>query len=235
MQSISSRPPSGALQSGAEPHEPTRPRRRRLDLRDLGRRLAIFWIVWTCLILFHESGHAWMAHREGLRVERITVGVGPVVWRGDLGATRGVLRLVPVAGVTRVSDDAGPSRDLRGDLAVLSGGTLATLAVVLAGIAVVAAWERTVRRRCLWGRIVIADALVLTVFNFLPLPPLDGGRVALSVLSAWRGAPFSSDALFWLHLGGFALAVVPMVLWTSWTRRMDAIALRWRAPDSRRR
>jgi len=200
------------------------------DLRQIGRRLLHFWIVWTALILIHEAGHAWMANREALDVERITVGVGPVLWRSETDAGRLVLRLVPVAGITRVADVTRETGGLRQGLAVLSGGSLATLAVVLTGIAVVAAWERTVRRRCVWGRIVIADALVLTVFNFLPLPPLDGGRAALEVLSAWRGASFSSDALFWLHLGGLALAIVPMVLWTRWTRRLDAIALRWKAP-----
>jgi Zn-dependent protease len=212
-------------------------RRSRFDLRDWGRRLFQFWVVWTLLILVHEGGHAWMAKREGMQVDRVTVGVGPVVWRSEGERADVVLRLVPVAGLTRVGED-GPDGHVGVDLAVLSGGVLATLAVILAGIVVVALWERSVRRRCVWGRIVIADALVLTVFNFLPLPPLDGGRAALAVLSAWRGAPFSSDALFWLHLGGLALAIVPMVLWTSWTRRMDAIALRWRAPagdGSRRR
>lgn len=203
----------------------------RLDLRHVGRRLLHFWIVWTALIFIHEGGHAWMAHREALDVERITVGVGPVLWRSEADDGRLVLRLVPVAGVTRVSDEMLEAGGLREGLAVLSGGALATLAVVLTGIVVVAAWERTIRRRCVWGRIVIADALVLTAFNFLPLPPLDGGRAALAVLSAWRGASFSSDALFWLHLGGLALAIVPMVLWTRWTRRLDAIAMRWRAPS----
>jgi membrane-associated protease RseP (regulator of RpoE activity) len=207
------------------------PRRiRSIDLRGVARRLLQFWLVWTALIFVHEAGHGWMARREALDVERITVGVGPVIWRSEVEDDRLVLRLVPVAGVTRVSDVPQEEGALRRSLAVLSGGALATLAVVLAGIAVVAAWERVLRRRCVWCRIVIADALVLTAFNFLPLPPLDGGRAALAVLSAWRGEAFSSDALFWLHLGGLALAIVPMVLWTRWTRRLDAIALRWKAP-----
>jgi membrane-associated protease RseP (regulator of RpoE activity) len=203
----------------------------RFDLRRVGRRLLHFWIVWTALILVHEAGHAWMARREALDVERITVGVGPEIWRSEADDGRLVLRLVPVAGVTRVSDVTHDASGLRKALAVLSGGALATLVVVLAGIAIVAAWERVLRRRCVWCRIVIADALVLTAFNFLPIPPLDGGRAALAVLSSWRGASFSPDALFWLHLGGLALAIVPMVLWTRWTRRLDAIALRWRAPS----
>jgi Zn-dependent protease len=216
------------------------PAAKRAALTKLGRRLLHFWILWTVLLLIHEGGHAWMAHRDGLVAERVTVGVGPVVWRSARVEPEVVLRLVPVAGITRLGDSrAGEHHDatLVGELSMLLGGSLATLGAIVATVVIVASCERCARRRCRWGRVVIADALVLTLFNFLPLPPLDGGRAALSILVAWRGAPFSSDALFWLHLGGLAVAVVPMLLWTGWTARLDALALQWRAPrdGSRRR
>ena len=77
-----------------------------------------------------------------------------------------------------------------------------------------------------------ADAVVLTVFNVLPVPPLDGGRAVLETVEAWRGAPLAGDARLWVHVGGLALAVVPMALWTRWTRRIDAVAMWWKAPGS---
>lgn len=208
----------------------------------LARRALHFWIVWSGLLLVHEGGHALFARGQGLDVERITVGVGPALWRGGSEETRFVLRALPLAGLTQVGDhgsaaDRGSApRDPPGlgrQAATLSGGVLATLALVLVFSAVAAAWERGSKRRCLWGRVVIADALVLSVFNLLPVPPLDGGRALLAGVSALRGAPLSGDALFWLQIGGFALAVVPMALWTSWTRRIDAFALHWRAPERR--
>ena len=81
---------------------------------------------------------------------------------------------------------------------------------------------------------LVADAVVLTVFNFLPVPPLDGGRALLGALSAWRGSPLAGDALFWVQVGGLALAVAPMTLWTRWTERIDAAALWWGAPAAGR-
>jgi len=221
------------------------PRRPPIDWRALGRRLVHFWIVWSILLLVHEGGHAVAARRHGLDTERITVGVGPALWRGGSSDARFVLRLLPLAGLTEVRDPAatgsrpgqagGWSEWVR-HAGILSGGVLATLTLVLVMAGVVATWERAWKRRCLWARIVIADALVLSVFNLLPVPPLDGGRALLSALSAWRGDSLSADVLFWFQVGGFAVAVVPMALWTSWTSRIDSVALRWRAPkqDSRR-
>jgi len=76
--------------------------------------------------------------------------------------------------------------------------------------------------------------VVLTVFNFLPVPPLDGGRAAFGAFTAWRGTPLSGDALFWVQVGGLALALAPMTLWTRWTSRIDAAAMRWGVPAGRR-
>jgi hypothetical protein len=33
-----------------------------------------------------------------------------------------------------------------------------------------------------------------------------------------------------VQVGGLALAIVPMTLWTRWTARIDAAALWWGAP-----
>lgn len=216
--------------------------RRRFDARALGRRLAHFWIVWSALLLVHEGGHAYTGWRQGLTVSRVTVGVGPVLWRGERDETEVVLRLVPIAGITNIVEPAAASPGSAASagtgeagawgrqLATLGGGVLATLAVALAVAGLVAAAERGTGTRWRWGRLVVADAIVLTVFNLLPVPPLDGGRAVVGALAAWRGAPLSADALFWIQLGGLALAIVPMTLWTSWTARIDALALRWGAP-----
>ena len=210
-------------------------------LRTFARRLGNFWLVWSGLLLVHEAGHAMGAWREGVAVRRITAGVGPVVWRGNRGGTEVVFRLVPVAGLTTFGPDhsATVTRDSprvaswtawTHELTTIAGGVLATLA--LAGVVAgsVAVRERMVGRRWRWGRYVVADALVLTLFNFLPVPPLDGGRAVIGALAAWRGVHLTGDALFWVQVGGLALAVVPMTLWTRWTARIDAIALGWGAP-----
>ena len=215
---------------------------RRPDGRALARRLAYFWVVWTALLLVHEAGHALAARRHGLDVSRVTIGAGPVLWSGDHAGVPVVLRLVPLVGLTSLggahAHGAVSGGDARwsawaGEALTIGGGVLATLALALAVAGAVAARERATGRRWLLGRYVVADALVLTIFNFLPVPPLDGGRAVLAAVGAWRGAPLPDDALFWLHVGGVALAVVPMMLWTRWTARIDGLAARWGAPPPR--
>ena len=220
---------------------PRPPRSHRAPLSAFARRLAHFWLVWSALLFVHETGHAVGAWNQGLEVQRITAGVGPVVWRGSHDDTELVLRLVPLAGMTTFGPDhtsPGTGSRVHGwptwgrELVTIAGGVVATLAlgVVLSGVVLLR--ERATTRLWRWGRYVVADALVLTLFNFLPVPPLDGGRAVIGALSAWRGVHLTGDALFWVQLGGFALAVLPMTVWTRWTTRIDALALRWRAPAS---
>jgi len=219
-----------------------RPRWDRDGASAFGRRLAHFWFVWSALLLVHEGGHAVSAWRQGLEVRRVTVGVGPVLWRGERDGTQVVLRLLPVAGVTTLhkrhathaaTDEAGRWRAWGEQIVTLGGGILATLSLALVVAGVVAAREGATGTRWRWGRILVADAVVLTVFNFLPVPPLDGGRAVFAAVTALRGAPLSGDALFWVQAAGLALAIVPMTLWTRWTARIDATALWWGAPTPR--
>jgi membrane-associated protease RseP (regulator of RpoE activity) len=208
------------------------------------RRLAHFWLVWSALLLIHEGGHAIAAREQGLPVAQLTVGVGPVLWRGEAAHTRLVLRMIPLAGITTIGratahpastvepGNAGSMVALRRQLATIGGGTLATVVAAVVIAAAVMARERGTRRRWVWGRFIVADAVVITVFNFLPIPPLDGGRALLEVVGTWRGAPLAGNALFWIQVVGLALAVLPMMLWTKWTARIDAVAMRWWIPHS---
>ena len=207
------------------------------------RRLVHFWVVWSALLVVHEGGHALAASRQEMVVSRVTVGVGPVLWQGRHGDTRLVVRLIPLAGMTNLGGEGtGASSGQHGsaagwplwrqELVTLGGGVLATLALAMGVVLLVASRERLRRRPWTWGRFLIADAVILTVFNFLPIPPLDGGRALLGAIAVWRGAPLAGDALFWVHVGGLALAVAPMTFWTRWTAEIDRAALRWGAPPT---
>ena len=211
---------------------------RAADMLTFGRRVMYFWLVWSALLLIHEGGHAFAGRREGLSVRRITVGVGPVLWRGQYNGTETVLRLVPIAGSTQIAPhyEQSTSANASGwsvwgrEVITIGGGVAATLALAIVLLGAVMLRERRTGARWILGRMIVADAVVLTVFNFLPVPPLDGGRAVIEAFAAWHGAPMPKDALFWVQVGGLALAVVPMTLWTRWTTRIDAVAMSWRAP-----
>ena len=204
------------------------------DFRSLGRRFLYFWPVWLLLLAAHEGGHAVAARMQGLEVRRITVGAGPVIWRSQARQPKTVVRLVPVAGATRVKPAPGADSSAsdrwsrwRRSILTLAGGVCATMLVALLLAGIIRGYERTTRRVFVLGRHVLADAIVLSLFNLLPVPPLDGGRALIDTLTAIRGSPFADETLFLLQLGGFALAIVPMTVWTRWTARIDAVAMRW--------
>src|SRR5215212_3217122 len=84
---------------------------RSVDVKALARRIMYFWVVWSLLLIVHEGGHAFAGARQGLRVRRITVGVGPVIWSGHQGDIEAVLRLVPIAGATQIAHGTANNAD----------------------------------------------------------------------------------------------------------------------------
>lgn len=54
--------------------------------------------------------------------------------------------------------------------------------------------------------------VILAVFNMLPLPPLDGGRVAVGLLPAWLARPLARLEPYGLFILILVLFVLPLVL-----------------------
>ena len=116
-------------------------------------------LVFLASILLHELGHSWVARREGIEVDSITL------WLfGGVAQFKG--RFISPGGEFRVA--------VSGPLISIGLGVVFML-IALAGLpsAVdgVAAWLGYIN-------------LILAVFNLLPASPLDGGRVLHAAL--WR-------------------------------------------------
>ena len=52
----------------------------------------------------------------------------------------------------------------------------------------------------------------LGVMNLLPIPALDGGRLVFLVIEAIRGKPIPPEKEGWVHMAGFVLLMLLMVV-----------------------
>lgn len=164
---------------------------------------------WTIPVLFaitlHEVAHGWMARYFGDRTAemlgRLSLNplrhidpVGTVLVPGILLATSGMLfgwaKPVPVA------TKALRNPRLAGILVALAG-PLANFAMaglwcaVLAGIVRINGNETLIRWIASMAQAGILINVILALFNLLPIPPLDGGRVLTGFLPSQWGARLS--------------------------------------------
>ncbi len=65
------------------------------------------------LIVLHEAGHMWVARWLGMRIERFSVGFGPVLWSTTRGGTEYAVSALPLGGYVKIagmtaSDEVAP-------------------------------------------------------------------------------------------------------------------------------
>jgi regulator of sigma E protease len=68
----------------------------------------------SLLIVLHEAGHMWVARAMGMRVERFSVGFGPVLWSARRGETEYAVSALPLGGYVRITGMA-PGDDVKPD------------------------------------------------------------------------------------------------------------------------
>jgi regulator of sigma E protease len=75
--------------------------------------VAVTMLAFGLLIVIHEMGHFLAARACGMRVERFSVGFGPVLWSRKRGDTEWALSAIPLGGYVKIAgmapgDDIGP-------------------------------------------------------------------------------------------------------------------------------
>jgi Zn-dependent protease len=196
-----------------------------MDLAAIGQALSVWLVPVVLAITLHEAAHGWMANRLGddtaLRMGRITA--NPIKHVDPVGtlAVPGMLLLlgspflfgwakpVPVA-FHRLHH---PKRDmiwvaLAGPVTNLLLAFVSALAFRLLPVlpTALAAWLGSMLAAS------IAINIVLAVFNMIPIPPLDGGRVLTGLLPYPYAVRFARLERYGLFILIGTIFLLPLVL-----------------------
>jgi regulator of sigma E protease len=82
--------------------------------------IAVTVLAFGMLIVIHELGHYLAARWSGMRVERFSVGFGPVIWSRKRGDTEWALSAVPLGGYVKIAGMAPGEEIAPGDTSAYS-------------------------------------------------------------------------------------------------------------------
>ncbi|HWO94461.1 MAG TPA: site-2 protease family protein [Dehalococcoidia bacterium] len=200
-----------------------------IDIEKILRVLSVALIPGLFAITVHEVSHGWVARRFGdptaYMLGRLTlnplkhidplgtviVPIAMLVMSGGAWAF-GWAKPVPVA----FNNLRNPRRDmvLVAAAGPISNFLMATAWALFAALQLnllggTTGVEQWLLGMCVFG---ITINVILAVFNFIPIPPLDGGRVLSGLLP-----PSMSRVLDQIEPYGFVIVIVLMVMGVLWT------------------
>lgn len=163
----------------------------------------ISWVVWVIgSICLHELSHGWTAIRHG---DRTPIETGHMTWNPLVHMGVPSLLMFALVGLAWGAMPVNPSR-MRGRYAELkvaaagplmnvglalgaAAGAVAVMAIVRDGTLTQGARAQTTAENFLVFFVLGAGLnIALAVFNLLPIPPLDGWRIACSLSPSVRHA-----------------------------------------------
>lgn len=163
---------------------------------DLGAAGVFGWVVWVIgSIVLHELAHGWAAIWQGDDTPRR---LGRMTWNPLVHMGHVSLLIFAVAGIAWGKMPINPYNFRRwgwrwGDIAVTFAGPLMNIALAIVATIGLALWYQfgpeadhvfrngwTILYLGIWLNILLA------MFNLLPIPPLDGGHIASSLIPAYR-------------------------------------------------
>ncbi len=195
-----------------------------IDLDDLLYRISVWLLPVVTAITLHEAAHGWVAWKLGddtaRRAGRVTFNPLAHIDRFGTILLPGLLLLVKAPflfGYAKpVPVDFRRLRRPRRDMVwVAAAGPGVNLAMAFAAALLMHLAPVLPDAAALWVSHNLGNALVinvvLAVFNMLPLPPLDGGRVVTGLLPAGLARPYSRIERYGLPIVIALIALPPLI------------------------
>tara|TARA_R110002111_G_scaffold15270_3_gene40270 strand:- start:201 stop:908 length:708 start_codon:yes stop_codon:yes gene_type:complete len=184
-----------------------------------GQVWVVSWTVWVVLsICLHELAHGWTAIRLGDDTPRLA---GHMTWNPMVHMGPYSLLMFVFIGIAWGAMPVNPSR-LRGkyaDAMVSLAGPVMNLGLAILSLIALLIWVPLCDGQLIASttishplstnmetflRLGAMLNIVLMLFNLLPVPPLDGGRILMDVMPSYRRM-MQSDQGRWIGLGIFII------------------------------
>jgi len=192
-----------------------------------GQVWVVSWAVWVVFsICLHELAHGWTAIKLGDDTPRLA---GHMTWNPMVHMGPYSLLIFVFIGIAWGAMPVNPSR-LRGkyaDAIVALAGPLTNLALATIALTGLILWVPLCNGNLI-SSVTIPHPLstnmetflhlgamlniVLMLFNLLPVPPLDGGRILMDVIPSYRRLMLSDNGR-WVALGVFIVFFIFVSPW----------------------